>query len=418
MSSSKGFWSYVHKDDEADQGRICRLAQDVVEQFEMLTDETIDLFLDKDALEWGDSWEDRIDASLASVAFFIPVMTPRYLSSPQCRRELQFFARRAEKLGIKELVLPLYYVRAPALETEAPDDDLVILLRTFHWEDWRELRYEDRASKAYRQAVSRLADRLVAANRHAEDTDLVEAAQRMEQVAEEEVDEPPGFIDRLAKAEEAMPIWSQTITAIGREIEAIGKVMQDATADVHRGDKYSKGFSHRLLIARRLAEQLRDPTDKISSFGNQFVSQLHDVDSGIRVMIARAPEEVLQDPEARMQICEFFEAVRKLSQSAHEGLMSTQTMSDAIVPIEKISRDLRPVLRKLRQGLTAMAEAREVTDVWVDLIDDSGVDCIGAELSDEDTPAPDGAKDTRKGDSSYNKAAAAVILHAGELRHR
>ena len=395
MSSSKGFWSYVHKDDEADQGRICCLAHDVAEQFEMLTGESIELLVDKDALKWGDNWKDKIDASLASVAFFIPVLTPRYLMSPECRRELQFFARRAENLGIKELVLPLYYVRVPALEAEVPDDDLVVLLKAFQWEDWRELRHEDRASKAYRQAVSRLADRLVVANRHAEDTDLVVAARRLEQVAEQEADEP-GFIDRLARAEEVMPSWSETLTAIGREIETIGKVMHDATADVQRGDRHGKGFSHRLLIARRLAEQLRDPTDKISSFGNQFASQLHDVDSGIRVMIARAPAEVRQDPGAKTQICEFFEAVRKLSHSAREGLTSTQEMSDAIVPIEKMSRDLRPVLRKLRQGLTAMAEAREVTDSWVQLIDDSGVDCTGVELSKEATPTLDGATDAQE----------------------
>lgn len=396
MSNLKGFWSYVHKDDEGAQGRICRLAQDVAEQFEMLTGESIDLFLDKDALEWGDRWKDKIDESLASVAFFMPVITPRYLMSPECRRELQFFARRAENLGIKELVLPLYYVRVPALEAEMPDDGLVVILKKFQWEDWRELRYEDRASKAYRQAVSRLAERLVAANRHAEDVDLVEASQRFEQVTEEEAEEPPGFIDQLASAEEAMPNWTETLTAIGHQIETIGKVMQDATTDVQRGDRHGKGFSHRLLIARRLAEQLRDPTDKVSNFGNQFASQLHDVDSGIRAIIANAPAEVRQHPEAKTQICEFFKVVRKLSQSAYEGLTSTQEMSDSIIPIEKMSRDLRPVLRKLRQGLTAMAEARDVTDAWIQLIGDSGVDCRSLDLSDEANPDSGRAMDAQE----------------------
>lgn len=380
MSNSRGFWSYVHKDDQGDNGRICDLARDVAEQFEMLTGESIDLFLDRDALEWGDSWKDKIDASLASVAFFIPVITPRYLMSFECRRELQFFARRAENLGIKELVLPLYYVKVPALEAEAPGDDLVSILKTFQWEDWRELRYEDRASKAYRQAVSRLAERLVAANRHAENTDLVEAAQRLEQVigdGGEGGDDLPGFIDHLAMAEEAMPSWTATLTEIGRQIETIGRVMQAASADVRQGDKTGKGFSHRLLIARRLAEQLREPTDIISGFGNQFASQLHDVDNGIRIIIARSSEEVRQNPKAKRQICDFFEAVRTLSEAARAGLTSAKEMSDSILRIETMSRDLRPVLRKLRQGLTTMAEAREVTDAWSQLIDNSGVDCRG-----------------------------------------
>ena len=37
MSNFKGFWSYVHADDQAESERITRLARDVKEQFQMLT---------------------------------------------------------------------------------------------------------------------------------------------------------------------------------------------------------------------------------------------------------------------------------------------------------------------------------------------------------------------------------------------
>jgi hypothetical protein len=49
MSESEGFWSYVHADDQAEGGRMSRLARDVRDQFQMLTGEPLDLFLDKDA---------------------------------------------------------------------------------------------------------------------------------------------------------------------------------------------------------------------------------------------------------------------------------------------------------------------------------------------------------------------------------
>jgi hypothetical protein len=77
VAKLKGFWSYVHRDDYAEGDRISQLARDVVAQFEMLTGETIELFLDKDSIEWGEVWRVKINESLASVAFFIPVMTPR-----------------------------------------------------------------------------------------------------------------------------------------------------------------------------------------------------------------------------------------------------------------------------------------------------------------------------------------------------
>lgn len=115
MPASQGFWSYVHADDQAEGERISRLARDVSAQFEMLTGEPITLFLDKDAIRWGEDWRATIDTSLASVAFFIPVMTPRYFMSAECRREFQLpkrtFASRdgamshraAERQGAQEV---------------------------------------------------------------------------------------------------------------------------------------------------------------------------------------------------------------------------------------------------------------------------------------------------------------------------
>src|ERR1700735_4185819 len=104
---SEGFWSYVHADNEAEGGRIVQLAHDLVAQYEMITAETINLFLDRDTLSWGDNWRLKIDQSLATTAFFVAVLTPRYFTSSECRRELQTYVRGAEQVGIRDLVLPI-----------------------------------------------------------------------------------------------------------------------------------------------------------------------------------------------------------------------------------------------------------------------------------------------------------------------
>lgn len=168
MPDWEGLWSYVHADDLADGERISKLARDVGDQFEMLTGETIEIFLDKDALQWGDEWRERIDDALSSIAFFVAVLSPRYFKRPECRRELNFFARRATDLGVKELVLPLLYVDVPGIHDDDVVDELVALVRTFQWEDWRDVRFLDVASEGYRRGVTRLAARLVDANTKAE----------------------------------------------------------------------------------------------------------------------------------------------------------------------------------------------------------------------------------------------------------
>ena len=69
--------------------------------------------------------------------------------SAECRRELRFFAGRATALGLRDLVLPLLYVEVPALHQESAADNPIQLVRTFQWEDWRELRLLNPTGEEY-----------------------------------------------------------------------------------------------------------------------------------------------------------------------------------------------------------------------------------------------------------------------------
>ena len=93
-----GFWSYVRADDEADGGRITRLAARVQSEFQLLTGESIAVFVDREAIGWGDEWQRRIDEALEGTAFFVLVITPRYFQSEACRAELLTFSGHAESL--------------------------------------------------------------------------------------------------------------------------------------------------------------------------------------------------------------------------------------------------------------------------------------------------------------------------------
>jgi hypothetical protein len=382
MTDWNGFWSYVHADDEAEGGRIARLARDVASQFEMRTGEKIRLFLDRDSIEWGDNWRDRIDEGLASVAFFIPVLTPRYFMSAECRREFTSFARRASDLGVKELLLPLLYVDVPELDDEDASDEVVRLVKTFQRQDWRELRFAGVRTGRYRRGVSEIARRLVEANAAAEEADI-EAAARQLEVSGAEDDETLGVLDRMATYEEALPELSETLDSIGQDIELVGAIFGEASAEVDRADSQGKGFAGRLVAARNLAAKLTVTAENIWSHGNDFVTQMNQVDDGIRLFIEHAPNEI-HDADSKSSVCEFFQRIREMSESTREGLGSVQGMIDGISPLEVVSRDLRPPLRRLQQGLTTIIEAREITDDWVRLIANSGVDCGEVEAQTRD----------------------------------
>jgi hypothetical protein len=51
--------------------------------------------------------------------------------------------------------------------------------------------------------------------------------------------------------------------------------------------------------------------------------------------------------------------------------------------IEKMSKDMRAPVRRLRTSLVAMVEAREITDAWVDLVESVDIDCSQVERPTE-----------------------------------
>jgi hypothetical protein len=369
--SAAGFWSYVRADDGAERGRIVDLAHDVVAQYELLTGESIELFLDRDNLQWGEAWREKIEKTLAAVAFFIPVLTPRYFQRKECRAELQQFAQKAEKLGVSELVMPILYVDVPGMHDPSPADDLMRLVRGFEWEDWTEHRLSDVDSAEYRTGVARLAARLVGANRKAESgsTPITEELQ-----GEQEAEEQPGWLDQIAGGERDLPLWSQTMTEITAEVESLGKVMEAATAEVEAAGASATG---RIAVARNVAAKMLQPSQRILELGSRFALQLHSVDTTFRLLIERGGLEAAasSDQSVRNQTCAFFMQVRALAEKGVAGLGQMRGMVDTLAPLEAASREFRPVVRTLTTGLTTMAEGADVMRGWLSLIEASPLNC-------------------------------------------
>lgn len=358
-----GFWSYVHADDDAEGGRIAQLGRDIAAQFELLTGEPIELFLDRDSLEWGAAWRERIESSLASIAFFVPVLTPRYFGSAACRSELQAFARRADKFGVRALLLPVLYVDLPFAEGE---DDLVELARSFQWVDWRDLRFNDRADGTYRRAVHGLAQRLVIANRDAETR---EAAETVLEGANDLG--APGTLEILATYEEALPILASTTEEISKRIGEVGDISTSLAPRLGSAPPGITPFAWRLRVVRDLSIALESPTRELGRLGDQFTRHLHDMDVGVRTLIDAAPTQ----PENRVEFCGFFRQVRELSDAADAGLSPLESMLESASALETLSREIRPVIRDMRQGLTLVLEGRQVMAGWVTLIDQLDFDC-------------------------------------------
>jgi hypothetical protein len=151
------FMSYAHADNE--YGDLTTLRKRLSQEVRMLTGEEFPIFQDNKDILWGQNWKERVAGSLGAVTFLIPIITPSFFKSDNCRDELQRFLEREKRLGRNDLVLPIYYVDCPLLNDDAlrTMDDLAEAIAARQYADWRDLRGEPFTSPQVGRTLAHLA---------------------------------------------------------------------------------------------------------------------------------------------------------------------------------------------------------------------------------------------------------------------
>jgi uncharacterized protein YukE len=362
------FWSYVHADDEAEGGRIVELGRDVQRQYGLITGGELELFLDRDALEWGDDWRERIAEAVDAARFFIPVMTPSYFNSKECRRELIQFAREANRLGASALLLPILYTQVPALEVDEPADEAVILVKPRQYENWTDLRFRDRSSSEYREAVASLAQRL------AETVDEISAfpaiaVELVEPESDEadaggDDDDEPGVIDLIAEGEEAMPTWQAAVEQLGSALERLSEVTQQGATDMGESDARGAGAAGKVRVGARIAAGMGDPAQEILRAGEANTREVARVDRALSAILDLIAERPPADASEREQALQFFDSVQQMVAASAQGTQVLSELSQSLSETARMSRVFRSVARDLQRGLRAFVDAQAIYDEW------------------------------------------------------
>lgn len=122
------------------------------------------VFQDKRDMQWGAEWERQRDAALDNSIFLLPIITPRFFKSEECRKEVERFTLREAALGRDDLILPVYYIETPEWEADKdlqPLDSLAVRLAKRERSDWREIRNQSPGSSMVRTVLDGCARRLV-----------------------------------------------------------------------------------------------------------------------------------------------------------------------------------------------------------------------------------------------------------------
>ena len=166
-----GFWSYSRDDDKRSRGRLSQLRALFSDELQSRVGRTprVELFQDVQAIAYGDEWENKLQLALQDASFIIPILTPAFLQSEWCCREVTRFLEMAALSGRRPLVFPIHYVPTdhvcPDRLDECHDGTVLHFLRSRHFCDLRLLRHEPADSAEVTRSIEKLADAIFIALR-------------------------------------------------------------------------------------------------------------------------------------------------------------------------------------------------------------------------------------------------------------
>jgi parallel beta-helix repeat protein len=140
-SSPLAFMSYSHFDDDNDNGYLTKFCRNLSKEVRAQTGKDFPIFQDRKDIQWGKNWRERINTSIRSVTFLIPIITPNFFESKDCTEELRLFVEHVKIMGRKDLILPIYYIKCPQIENRNIEGgELIDTIKAHQCRDWRHLR--------------------------------------------------------------------------------------------------------------------------------------------------------------------------------------------------------------------------------------------------------------------------------------
>jgi len=214
-----GFWSYTSSDDTASGGRLSQLRRRLADELQLRIGQRPKVYLWQDvaAIPHGADWQQEIHKALDQSSFLIPIVTPAFLQSEWCCKEVLHFRQREQALGRGDLIFPFRYIDVSDIESHEVHDPVVLaLLKARQWIDFTPFRYRSPEIEEVASLLGSLAASLRAALRRAPPPPPAELTLRG--MAPPRSPDPPPELPRpaiIAPSPPAFPIPETVLIPVG-----------------------------------------------------------------------------------------------------------------------------------------------------------------------------------------------------------
>ena len=121
-------------------------------------DKDLVVFQDRSKLEGGDRWSEKLENELQVADAFLLLLSPLWLTSNWCRKELQVYLSHGPAKEIERPIIPLLWEETEATDARTREEaEILAMIRTLQIVRWDELRHQRSKDSGYYAAVSKLA---------------------------------------------------------------------------------------------------------------------------------------------------------------------------------------------------------------------------------------------------------------------
>ena len=360
------FLSYVHADDAYHDGMLTAFAH-AVEEVCDYKGVPIELILDKDALQWGDDWSERLQQEVERTTFLLAMVTNRYVASQACREEFIQFRTKTQAAGYNGLLTLL--VDAPNWDRmDLRADPTARLIRdTINQHQWLEpeTSFEDLepGGRRFKRVARKVADELIRRiDRRETGSAPAHSAASADSAApggpsgagdeREDEEQAPGLIELTHTIEsERLPALERRVNAFDEAMDAFNTVTRREFALIPQGSAPTPTQIKR--IAKGLEPSRRALEEATSSLSDAWRGLDADIAAMVRAVDAAG-------------VAEFSAGLR----SSLTGLSASLEMPDIdeaaarIKALAALSRELRPVAKTMTGVLAAIEAIRASAAAW------------------------------------------------------
>ncbi|MEV6555637.1 TIR domain-containing protein [Nocardia sp. NPDC051756] len=368
VAALSAFWSYSRDDDECTDGHIVKLSKQIGREFKLINGNPLEIFIDRESIEWGEEWAKRIDDSIHNTTLFIPIITPSYLRSSACRYEFLTFWSKSRSAGLVDLMLPIVYTEM-GME-DGSGDEILTIVSSLQCQFWFDIRLEDESSSIYKRAIHKLAERIKKIS------EMMESVPEMVPVDrdpdgergggpdsdDEDGNDVPGTLDQIANLEDQTVVWQESIEAMTIALESLASIMNASQPDLERATQASK-MSQRLASLRRIAGRLMSPCSDFYGAAEGYRDSVVSMDAAFGAVINDMKMSTSMDPQ---EVSGLADTIGGMYESVNLALMEARPLVDVLEGMSALSRDMRKPGKLIVSGITMISDTQTIIKNWID----------------------------------------------------